>query len=145
MWMQTHIALETGDSSVIERTIEAMRRHLEAGWDAEYGGLFLAVDADGRPMSRGIPGHEAVVAHTEALYATLLAYEISRQEWCLEWYQRIHDYSFSHYPVKPHGEWAQKLDRQGNLITRSSPCRSKIRSSARAIIYCLMSWTPAGK
>lgn len=118
MWMQTHIALETGDSSVIERAVEAVRRHLEAGWDAEYGGLFLAVDADGRSdVAWRFPDTKLWWPHTESLYATLMAYEISRQDWCLEWYQRIHDYSFSHYPVKPHGEWTQKLDRQGNVIT----------------------------
>jgi len=114
MWMQIHIALETGDSSVIERAVEAIRRHLEAGWDAEYGGLFLAVDADGRPeVAWPYADTKLWWPHTEALYATLLAYEISRQNWCLEWYQRIHDYAFSHYPVKEHGEWKQKLDRRG--------------------------------
>jgi N-acylglucosamine 2-epimerase len=118
MWMQIHVALETGDSSVIERAVEAIRRHLEVGWDAEYGGLFLAVDADGRPeVAWKFPDTKLWWPHTEALYATLLAYEISRQDWCLEWYQRVHDYSFSHYPVKPHGEWTQKLDRQGKPIT----------------------------
>ncbi|MDM8006686.1 MAG: AGE family epimerase/isomerase [Phycisphaerae bacterium] len=118
MWMQLHIALETGDSIVIEQAIKAIRRHLEIGWDNEYGGLFLAVDADGRSdVAWRFPDTKLWWPHTEALYATLLAYEISRQEWCLEWYQRIHDYSFSHYPVKPHGEWTQKLDRQGRPIT----------------------------
>jgi N-acylglucosamine 2-epimerase len=118
MWMQTHIAMETGDSSTMERTIESIRRHLEVGWDTTYDGLFLAVDADGRSdVAWRYPDSKLWWPHTEALYATLLAYEISRQEWCLEWYQRVHDYSFSHYPVKPHGEWTQKLDRQGQVIT----------------------------
>lgn len=118
MWMQLHIALETGESTIIERAVEAVRRHLEIGWDAEYGGLFLAVDADGRSdVAWRFPEAKLWWPHTEALYATLLAYEISRQDWCLEWYQRLHDYSFSHFPVKPHGEWTQKLDRRGHPIT----------------------------
>lgn len=117
MWMQLHIALETGDSTVIERAVEAIRRHLEIGWDSEYGGLLLAVDADGRSdVAWRFPDTKLWWPHTEALYATLLAYDISRQDWCLDWYQRIHDYSFNHYPVKPHGEWTQKLDRQGRPI-----------------------------
>lgn len=118
MWMQLHIALETGDSTTIEQAVKAIRRHLEIGWDAEYGGLFLAVDADGRSdVAWRFAEAKLWWPHTEALYATLLAYEISRQDWCLEWYQRVHDYSFSHFPAKPHGEWTQKLDRRGHPIT----------------------------
>ncbi len=52
----------------------------------------------------------------EALYATMLAYEYCREDWCLEWHTRIREYCLSHYPVKDHGEWTQKLDRQGNVL-----------------------------
>ncbi len=51
--------------------------------------------------------------HTEALYALLLAYQVSRQDWCLEWFERVNGYAFRMFPVAGYGEWTQRLDRQG--------------------------------
>ena len=139
MWFQIHIAREADDQATIRRACEAILRHLEIGWDAEYGGLFLAVDADGRPeVAWRFPDSKLWWPHTEALYATLLAYEHCHQPWCLEWYQKIHDYSFSHYPVKDHGEWTQKLDRQGGVIKEvvALPVKDPFHLP-RAIIYCI--------
>jgi N-acylglucosamine 2-epimerase len=46
----------------------------------------------------------------------LLAYRLTGEPWCLEWYERIHDWSFRHFPLNPGGEWFQRLDREGNPI-----------------------------
>lgn len=114
MWMQIHLARARGDDATIDRAVEAVRTHLERGWDPEYGGLFLGIDADGRD-SVAWPHAEKKLwwPHTEALYATLLAYECRRQPWALAWHHRIREWSYARYPVAGHGEWRQKLDRQG--------------------------------
>ncbi|UCD29404.1 MAG: AGE family epimerase/isomerase [Planctomycetota bacterium] len=139
MWFQMHIADTNGDRATINRAIEAIHRHLEIGWDTEYGGLFLAVDADGREEVAW-DFHDSKIwwPHTEALYATLLAYLYCQQSWCLEWHERIRDYSFTHYPVKSHGEWKQKLDRRGNPITDvvALPVKDPFHLP-RALIYCI--------
>jgi len=139
MWFQMHIARAAGDSATLDRAVTAIRRHLEAGWDPEYGGLFLAVDADGK-KEVGWPWHDTKLwwPHTEALYATSLAYEHCREDWCLDWQQRIHDYSYAHFPVKEHGEWTQKLDRQGRVITDvvALPVKDPFHLP-RALLYCI--------
>jgi N-acylglucosamine 2-epimerase len=118
MWFQIHIARARGDQETITKACHLIRRNLELGWDAKHGGLFLAIDIDG--------GDEIAWDHadtklwwpqTEAMYATLLAYELTGERWCLDWHERIHDYCFSHYPVPGVGEWTQKLDRLGQRIT----------------------------
>ncbi len=118
MWFQMHIARARGDVATLDRACEAIRRHLEIGWDREFGGLFYAVDADNR-AEIGWPYAQSKLwwPHTEALYATLLAYEHCRQEWCLEWHEKLRAWSFDHFPVPEHGEWYQKLDRQGRPFT----------------------------
>jgi N-acylglucosamine 2-epimerase len=117
MWFQIHFAKDTGDLVVIAKAVQAIRRHLELGWDPEYGGLFLAVDADGNEeVGWKYADTKIWWPHTEALYATLLAHEFCRETWCLEWHKKIHEYSFSHFPDREHGEWTQKLDRKGNRI-----------------------------
>ena len=117
MWFQIHIARAANDQQAIRKAIEVIRIHLEKGWDTAYGGLFLAIDADGRDRVEW-PHADTKLwwPHTEALYATLLAYECCGENWCLEWHERIHEYSFAHFPLRDHGEWRQKLDRFGQPV-----------------------------
>ncbi len=139
MWFQIHIARDRGDRAAIDRAVEAIRVHLERGWDPEYGGLFLAIDADGRePVAWAHADKKLWWQHTEALYATLLAYEWCRQPWCLEWHERIRQWSYAHYPVPMHGEWRQKLDRRGREVAETLvlPVKDPFHLP-RALIYCV--------
>ncbi len=126
-------------SAVADRAVDVIRRNLEIGWDREYGGLFYAVDADGR-ADVGWPFADTKLwwVHTEALVGTLLAYEHCRQDWCLEWHDRIREYSYAHYPVAEHGEWRQKLDRHGRPITDvvALPVKDPFHLP-RAMIFCI--------
>lgn len=118
MWFQLHIARGMGDDALIEQACRLIRRHLELGWDTKHGGILLAVDIDGSPeVGWDFADTKLWWPQTEALYATLLAYELTGEPWCLDWHERIHDYCFSHYPVPGVGEWTQKLDRRGEPIT----------------------------
>jgi N-acylglucosamine 2-epimerase len=121
MWFQIRIFEQTpgADPQRIRTVCDLIRRHLELGWDEEFGGIFHAVDTKGRPDNVAWRFAETKLwwPATEALYALLLAYEKTREPWCMDWYWRVHDYAFSHYPVKDYGEWRQKLDRYGQPMT----------------------------
>jgi len=139
MWFQIHIARDLGDPTTIGKEVSAIHRHLEVGWDPEYQGLFLAVDAEGREeVAWKFADTKLWWPHTEALYATLLAYEYCGEDWCLEWHRRIHEYSFSHFPVREHGEWTQKLNRKGNRIDDlvALPVKDPFHLP-RALLYCI--------
>jgi N-acylglucosamine 2-epimerase len=139
LWMQMHIARVNGDSATLARAVKAIRRHLEVGWDCIYGGLLLAVDANGgQQVAWPFAETKLWWPHTEALYSTLLAFEHCRESWCLEWHERIRDYSFAHYPVADHGEWRQKLDRLGRPIAEviALPVKDPFHLP-RALLYCL--------
>ncbi len=118
MWFQIHQLRKQGDTDRIDRAIAVIRRHFEAGWDAEYGGLRLGLDADGKePVYWKFHDTKLWWPATETLYALLLAHSICGQPWCLDYYRRMHDYAFTHYPVHEHGEWRQRLDRRGRPIS----------------------------
>lgn len=117
MWFVMHAARRHGNQEQIRRAAEVIRWHLELGWDPEYGGIFL---------SRDIEGHEPYLPHSdkklwwphvEAIYATLLAHELTREPWCLEWFQRVSDWTWSHFPALESGEWYQRLTREGEPTT----------------------------
>lgn len=114
MWFQIHIAREQGHTQRLQEAARLIRRHMEAGWDEPYGGLFLAVDAERRsPIGWDFADTKLWWPQTESLYALLLAYEVCREDWCLQWHGRVHDYCYAHYPLGERGEWRQKLDRFG--------------------------------
>lgn len=117
MWFVMHVACRRRDEDLITRAAEVIRWHLELGWDSDYGGIFL---------SRDIEGHEPYLPHSdkklwwphvEALYATLLAHELTGKPWCLEWYQRVADWAWSHFPAPEFGDWYQRLTREGKPTT----------------------------
>jgi len=115
MWFLIHLFQRLGDTRRVRECIEVIRWHLDLGWDKEHGGLFLARDAEQSPWEEKWD-LKIWWPHTEALYALLLAHSISGEPWCMEWFQRVHEYAFSHFPVPGHGEWIQNLDRQGRKI-----------------------------
>ena len=139
MWFQMHVARAADDRATLDRATAMIRRHLELGWDDEYGGLLLAVDADGgETVGWAFADTKLWWPHTEALYATLLAFEHCGEQWCLDWHERVRQYSDEHYPVPVHGEWTQKLDRRGQPITDvvALPVKDPFHLP-RALIYCI--------
>ena len=68
MWFQMHRALARNDRQAIRDAAEVLRWHLEKGWDKEYGGIFLGMDAGGHPPLSAQFGDQALVApHRGAL------------------------------------------------------------------------------
>jgi N-acylglucosamine 2-epimerase len=138
LWFMIHIFGRRDEETRVRRAIEAIRWHMEFGWDNEYGGILHARDAEG-----GTPWWRFAEAklwwpQTEALYALLLAYEVSGEQWCLDWFERAHNYAFRHYPVPEFGEWTQKLDQQGRRFTDTValPVKDPFHLP-RALIYCI--------
>jgi len=117
MWFMLHLARRRNNPEMVRRAAEVIRWHLEAGWDPEYGGIFLGIDAEGNTPC--LPNAEKKIwwPHTEALYALLLAHRLTGERWCEDWYDRVHEWSFSHFALPEAGEWRQRLDRRGRPIT----------------------------
>jgi N-acylglucosamine 2-epimerase len=137
MWFMIHIYQRQGNQERIQQAVEAIKWHIKLGWDDEFGGILHARDAAGGTPWWRYADAKLWWPHTEALYALLLAYEISRESWCLEWFERVHNYAFSHYPVAEYGEWTQKLDRKGNKLTETValPVKDPFHLP-RSLIYC---------
>ena len=119
MWFMLHIYQHWGDEQRIQQAIDVIQWHIAYGWDDKYGGILLARDAAGGSPWWPFADSKLWWPHTEALYALLLAYQKSGAAWALDWFEKVHNYAFSHFPVAQHGEWTQKLDRQGRPFTQT--------------------------
>ena len=116
MWFMERIYRYHGQQDRVALAMNAIRWHLEEGWDEEYGGLYLACSVGGGTPVWHQPDAKVWWPHTEALYALLKAHQVTREPWCMEWYWRVHDYAFSRFPNREHGDWHQNLDRYGKRI-----------------------------
>ena len=48
--------------------------------------------------------------------ALLMGYALTGRAECLEWYRRVHDYTWAHFPDPEYGEWFGYLNRAGEVL-----------------------------
>ena len=137
-WFQIESLRERGDRARIAKALDIMRWSFEKGWDADYGGLFLAIDLEGGKPFLDHADSKIWWPFCEALCGALLAWEASGETWCLEWYGKTHEWAFAHFPDREHGEWKQRLDRRGQPLDRfvALPVKDPFHLP-RAAIYAL--------
>ena len=113
MWFLERIYRFHQDNRRIAQLMEIMRHHLELGWDPEFGGIYLACHQHGGPPTWHNPQSKIWWPHTEGLQGLLLAYSVTKEDWARDWYWRVHDYAFAHFPNWEQGDWFHNLDRKG--------------------------------
>ena len=116
-WFIMHEGRHRDDSSLIEQALEILEWSLEWGWDKEYGGILYFVDAEGKPPEQLEWDMKLWWPHTEALYALLLAHHLTGEPKYLDWYEKVHEWAFAHFPDPEYGEWFGYLRRDGTLST----------------------------
>ena len=113
MWFLEEIYRYHGQSEKIPLLLETIRIHLELGWDQHFGGLVLATHLGGGKPQWHNPLGKIWWPHTESLQALLMTYAHTREKWAEDWYWKVHDYSFTHFPNWDSGDWFHNLDREG--------------------------------
>jgi N-acylglucosamine 2-epimerase len=114
-WFLMHAARYRGSTEMRKRALEILDWSLDLGWDWKYGGLLSFVDIDGKPPEQLEWDMKLWWPHCEALYATLLAHQLTGEDKYLEWFERIHAYTFDHFPDPAGGEWFGYLNRDGSV------------------------------
>jgi N-acylglucosamine 2-epimerase len=112
-WFLIHLAQRMGDAALVGEALEIIDWSLARGWDEEYGGLYYFLDSEGRPPMQLEWNMKLWWPITEAMYATLLAWDVSGRRSYLEWHRRIADWGFAHLHDPQAGEWFGYLDRRG--------------------------------
>jgi N-acylglucosamine 2-epimerase len=116
MWFIMDIARRHNDTKTIDRAIDVILNILNFAWDSEYGGLYYFMDADGHPPQQLEWNQKLWWVHLESLVALAMGYRLTGREACWEWYQKMHDYTWSHFADPEYGEWFGYLDRQGQVL-----------------------------
>ena len=85
------------------------------GWDNEYGGIFYFCDVQNLPVQEYWHDMKFWWTHNETIIATLLAYYLTGNEKYAFWHQKIHDWTYGHFPDTEYGEWFGYLHREGRI------------------------------
>ncbi len=115
-WMLMEIARARGDEALLDTTIDITLASLEHGWDEQYGGIRYITNVDWTPCHSLEADMKLWWPHSEALYALLLAWDLTGREDMAAWYQKVHDYTFNHFPDPEYGEWFGYLNRDGSPV-----------------------------
>jgi N-acylglucosamine 2-epimerase len=115
-WFLMEIARRKNDRALIDDLTDALLRILPFGWDREYGGIFYFLDAEGRPPQQLEWDQKLWWVHCETLVACLLAYRLTGRSECLDWFRRIDEYTWAHFPDPACGEWYGYLNRRGEVL-----------------------------
>ncbi len=108
------------DAALQQQVLRTLESTLEFGWDKEYGGIYYFMDIEGRPTLQLESKMKLWWPHTEALYAVILAYTLTRDRRWIAWLERLDAYAFSHFQDRSRGGWFGYCDRQGIL---SNECK----------------------
>lgn len=116
MWFIMDLGNRTNNVSLINKACEIMLNTLEYGWDKEHGGIFYFLDIKGHPTQQLEWDQKLWWVHVETLVALAKGYAHTKNPVCLNWFEKVHDYTWNHFKDKKYGEWFGYLNRQGEVL-----------------------------
>lgn len=119
MWFLMDVGARNKDTALIEKTVDIALDLLEFGWDKKYEGIFYFLDAKNNPPDQLEWDQKLWWVHQEAILAMLKGYLYTGNQQCWEWFEKLHNYTWSHFADKEHGEWFGYLNRQGEVLLNS--------------------------
>ncbi|MEM0961931.1 MAG: AGE family epimerase/isomerase [Bacteroidota bacterium] len=117
-WFVQHWAQRLGDADLSQLATRIVADAYRRGWDAEHGGLFYFLDAEGHSPTQLEWSMKLWWPHCEALYGHLLGASLTGSEDAWEAFRETDRYTFEHFPDPEHGEWFGYLDREGRVTHR---------------------------
>ncbi len=115
MWITIAGCDLLGDEETARLAMEVAPRQLEFGWDEELGGIFAFLDIEGRPPEQLEWDQKLWWAHLESIVTMLVCYNRTGSQEFLDWFERLHDYTWRHFPDPARGEWWGYLNRWGEV------------------------------
>ena len=116
MWFVMDIAHRKKNDTLIEKALDVILNTLEFAWDSEYGGIFYFLDSRSKPLLQLEWDQKLWWVHLEALVALAAGYTLTGRAQAAQWFEKVHDYTWSHFPDPEYGEWFGYLNRRGERL-----------------------------
>ena len=115
-WFIMDLGRRLGRKDLIEKAVDISLKEVEYGWDKQYDGIFYFMDRLGKPRHELEFDQKLWWVHLEALISFIKGYQLTGNPRCLEWFERIHDYTWSHFRDAEYPEWYGYLNRRGDVL-----------------------------
>jgi N-acylglucosamine 2-epimerase len=116
MWFIMDLAVRQNNNDLIQKAVDILLRTVKYGWDEKYGGIFYFMDIKGNPPQQLEWDQKLWWVHIETLISLIKAYSLTGNQECLDWFEKVHDYTWSHFADPEFGEWFGYLNRQGEVL-----------------------------
>ena len=116
MWFIMDLGERLNDVKLIEKAKQLTLRTLEYAWDEKYGGIFYFMDVKNKPLQQLEWDQKLWWVHIETIIALLKGYLLTGDERCWEWFVKVHNWTWKHFPDPEFGEWYGYLSRNGEPL-----------------------------
>jgi N-acylglucosamine 2-epimerase len=116
MWFVMDLASRSDNQVLIKKAVDVCIRTIEYGWDKQFGGILYFMDIKGYPPQQLEWDQKLWWVHVETLISLLKGYYHTGDKRCIEWFEKIHEYTWSHFPDPEYGEWFGYLNRRGEVL-----------------------------
>ncbi|HVI44808.1 MAG TPA: AGE family epimerase/isomerase [Chitinophaga sp.] len=116
MWFIMDLGARAADQSLIHKAMNIALDILDYGWDKQFGGLLYFMDVKGYPPQQLEWDQKLWWVHIEALVAMAKGYMYTGDKRCSDWFEKLHYYTWTHFPDRENGEWYGYLNRRGEVL-----------------------------
>ncbi len=116
MWFIMDLGERLGRPELISRAVGIALKMIDYGWDREYGGIFYYKDRLGHPTQQLEWDQKLWWVHIETLISMIKGYRLTGSRECLDKFELVHDYTWSHFRDSEYPEWYGYLDRRGEVL-----------------------------
>jgi N-acylglucosamine 2-epimerase len=116
MWFIMDLGERLKRKDIIEKAVKISLNTLQHGWDQKHGGIFYFMDVKGHPPQQLEWDQKLWWVHIETLITLLKGYYLTNSPECLEWFNKVHEYTWAHFRDNEFSEWYGYLNRQGEVL-----------------------------
>ena len=116
MWFIMDLGKRLNRPELIEKAVQTTLKMIDYGWDKQYGGIYYFMDRKGYPPQQLEWDQKLWWVHIETLISLIKGYQLTDNKECLQWFEKVHHYTWEHFKDSKHREWWGYLNRQGEVL-----------------------------
>mgnify|MGYP000908154839 CR=1 FL=1 len=116
MWFIMDLAKREQREDIVQKAVEISLQILERSWDKEHQGIFYFMDVLGKPVLQLEWDQKLWWVHIETMITLAKGYLLTGNEQCASWFNKVHEYTWTHFPDLENGEWFGYLNRSGQPL-----------------------------
>jgi N-acylglucosamine 2-epimerase len=116
MWFIMDLSVRLKKKELADKAVSIVLRTLEKGWDNQYGGILYFLDVKGYPPQQLEWDQKLWWVHLETLISLIKGYQLTGNQSCLQWFEKVHHYTWTHFTDSEYSEWYGYLNRKGGIL-----------------------------